>query len=128
MSKKGVYAERNAKMYELRKEGYTHQKIADEFGLSCQRVNQILAERCEGKFRGWTEERCVYPGIRKWLNDNKISCSELGRILYGHNLDGCCRETLAGTLKGKFTPKFAMINKLIDVSGMTYEQLFREGV
>lgn len=127
MSKSKVHEERDAQMVELRRRGHTNKMIAEQFGVSCQRVNQILAERSEGRFRGWSEERCVHDGMRNWLNTNKISCSELGRILYGHNLDGYSRESLARTLRGKKEFKLSTINKLIDVSGMTFEQLFREG-
>lgn len=114
-------------MVEMRRRGYTNKMIADVFGVSHQRVNQVLAERRESQFRGWTAERCVYVGLRNWMNKNKISGSELVRILNGHNLDGYTKESITAALKGKRELKFSTINKLIDASGMTFEQLFREG-
>jgi transcriptional regulator with XRE-family HTH domain len=120
----GRFEEFNA----LRQQGMTHQEIAAACGVSRQRVAQVLAQRTEGHFRPYKPEECVYDGLRKWLNENLISRSDINRILHGEPyVGGHQHERICGRLRGKTTFMMREVDLLLDASGKTYEELFRSG-
>ena len=107
----------------LREQGMTYQQIADHFGISYQAVAQPLAKYQPNHFHYVTETGCVYPNIRKWLNDNKVNKSEFARRC------GFCNQSdrkkrLDGYLKGRCDPPKRVIDKILSVTGLTYEQAF----
>lgn len=115
------------KFKELRKQGLTCREIADMYGCSPQYVSQSCADDIGAKsFRIYKEDECAYPGLRSWLNENKISRAGLTRMLLGKNSWGGSRESLRNKLKGRSSFQISDINILIDRSGLTYEQLFRQ--
>lgn len=116
---------RKKQMIRLYKGGMSYQKIADKYGLSYQRVQQICGGSKENLFRGFTKERCIYSGLRKWLNDNKVSVCELTRRLYGNNCSGNINR-IRGMLKGKPELTKTCIDKLLKITGLTYEELVGE--
>ena len=59
----------------------TYQEIADKYGVSRQVVGQACGKANPCRFRFWKDTACIYPNVRNWLNDNKISKSELVRRL-----------------------------------------------
>lgn len=106
-----------------REKGLTYQQIADKYGVSKQCVAGACGKRDIAYFR--YDNSCVYPALRGWINDNKISTRELLRLMgmtsYGQN-HANLRYRLNG--KGEFTK--SDIDKLLEITGMTYEELFRE--
>ena len=102
--------------------GMTYQQIADKHGVS----RQTVAEACgrQGyQFRHFTKERCVYPFLRQWLNENKVSTAEFIRRM------GCCWSgsmclLYSNYFKGKTYPSKQVIDRMLKVTGLTYEQLF----
>ena len=116
---------RKKQMTRLYKGGMSYKQIAEKFGLSYQRVQQILGGSKENLFRGFTKERCIYSGLRKWLNDNKVSICELTRRLYGNNCSGNINRT-RGMIKGKPELTKTYIDKLLKITGLTYEELVGE--
>ena len=70
------------KMFEMRVKGATLQEIGDKFGITRERVRQILKStisRETSMIRG--REGIIYPNISKWLKDNDISISEFTEML-----------------------------------------------
>ena len=108
----------------MRREGASYREIAQAFGCSYQNVAQILGKYDETKFRPFREKDCVYPGLRKWLNDNKCSRRELFRKMHGKNMGGTSVQTLSNRLHGERGFTMNEINIIISVTGLTYEQLF----
>ena len=88
--------------YRMRLEGATLQSIADHFEVSLEWIRQIVPP-IEGKT--WSLEgmrnRCVYPGIAQWLYENRW-------------------------MNGVHKPNKPTIDKILKVTGMTYEQAFGE--
>ena len=120
--RKGIYA-----MYrEERDKGLTYQQIADKYGVTKQNVGLACRRANPNKFRYHPESRVVFPNLRKWMNDNKISILELtsrmGLEVAHPNLDRVRR-----ILRGEGDPRRTTISKLMEVTGMTYEVLFAEG-
>ena len=65
------------KKYELyrleREKGLSYREIASKYGVSMQNIAQACAKSNPCHFRFWTDEQCIYPNVRNWLNENKIS-------------------------------------------------------
>lgn len=106
-----------------REKGLTHQQIADKYGVSKQCVAQACGRQKTYYYR--YNVTCVYPVLCRWLNDNKISTRELlnrmGLTSYAKNYD-----SIRAKLRGDKELKKSDIDKLIEITGMTYEELFRE--
>ena len=57
--------EEKIKVFEMRLDGYTLQRIANDMGVTRQRIYQILYERPRRGFKS------IYPLLNGWMNDNK---------------------------------------------------------
>lgn len=110
-------AERNA--------GVKLRDIADKYGVSYQAVSQAVCKH-GGYFRPYTEKQCVYPNLRKWLNEKKITRKEflweMGESCAGRNV-----QRITGYFAGKHNPSKRIIDKMLKVTGLTYEEMFWEG-
>jgi transcriptional regulator with XRE-family HTH domain len=106
-----------------RAKGKTYREIAEQYGVTRQAIADACGKYEEGKFKPWTEERCIYPNLRKWLNENKVSMKEFIRRagnIPGGNTDSLFRNYF----KGKNEPRKGVIDKMLEVTGLTYEQLW----
>ena len=122
------YYKSNRKLDEyeaLRNSGWTYQQIADKYGVSRQSVSEIMAKYKRSAFQGFNEKRCVYVGLRNWLNENRCSLKELHRRMYGHNSGGNSKDRYKRLLRGEGLFNKNDIDSLISVTGLTYEELFR---
>lgn len=108
---------------EMREDGMTYQQIADELGCSKSYVGQLLGAFNPLHFRAVTEEGCIYPGLREWMNDNKVGRSEMlrrmGKAAWPRHV-----SKLSGILRGHHDPSKATIDSILKVTGMTYEECF----
>lgn len=114
---------RYEEMDRLKRNGKTYQYIADLYGISRQRVYQILGKMDQRYFKIIPKEKVVFSGLRNWLNENKINITELCRRIFG-NYHTVQRERLNTYLNGKHVMSMPMILKIIDITGLTFEQLF----
>lgn len=105
-----------------RESGLTYQQIADKYGISKQVVHQACGKYTPYLYRPWTKERCIYVNLRRWLEENKITMSELLRRLGRENL-ASNHAQINQYLKGKKNPTKKTIDKFIEVTGLTYEEL-----
>lgn len=115
------------KKYEIyRKErdaGLTYKEIAEKYGVSKQNVAQSCAQYHPRFFKFWTPSRCVYPNVRKWLNDNKMTTAEMVRRMGCKNHTNT-NQSMRNYLRGKDYPPKLKIDKLLAITGLTYEQFF----
>ena len=101
--------------------GMTYNAVAKQYGVSRQRIYQVVHAR-DGMGRNLLMlQRCIYPGLAHRLCDMDIRVGELSDMV------GCSIATMSGYLNGEKQPKLSVINKLIDITGATYEELFRGG-
>lgn len=69
--------EQKIEAYTMRLDGYTLQEIADKFGVSKQRIHQIIPGSLAT--RG-NLERCIYPNIKAWLLEKEMSITSLSKL------------------------------------------------
>lgn len=119
--------QRNRPKHELyledREKGMTYREIAKKHGVSYQAVAASVGRYAPHQFRPFTGKGCVYPNLRKWLNDNEVSRAELLRRM-GMVPGGKPIATLSSYLKGECYPRKEYIDDLLRVTGLTYEKLF----
>jgi transcriptional regulator with XRE-family HTH domain len=108
----------------LREQGYTHQQIAEQLGVSRQYICHICGKQDPCHFQ-YVTDKCVYPNLRKWMNDNKVSRAELLRRMGYQPISGNYGK-LEAIMMGIFLPNKAYIDKMLAVTGLTYEALFAE--
>ena len=106
-----------------RESGKSVAEIAKMYGVSYQTVAQVTAKRNIGYFKHYTEKNCVYPHLRKWLNDNKVTRHEFMRRM-GMITSGTNATRITHYFKGRNYPTKETIDKFLQVTGLTYEELF----
>ena len=120
----GRKTDRKEQIKKDRLSGMTCREVAEKHGVSFQYVQQVCAGLLGSNFQFVTEEKCIYPNLRKWMNENSVCVSELIRRI-GLDAAGENHHRYACVLSGRFLPRKDKIDQLIKVTGMTYEELFR---
>lgn len=115
--------ERKQQMIQDRKNGMKLEDIARKHGVSRTRVTQILGRQCAKNYQ--PVQKCPWPELKRWMNENKISRMELTRRLYGNGHSGNVAKVQA-MIRGEKEPRKWMIDKLLEITGLKYEVLFRE--
>ena len=114
------------RIFELRHDGMTLEEIGNVYGISRERVRQIMEEVTHGydrKMRCSYMQKCIYPGIKKWLLDNRITASELNKKC------GLCEKPtlMYNRIMGVTEFKISEIQKILAYTGMTFEEAFGGG-
>ena len=65
-----------------------------------------------------TEKGCIYPNLRRWLNNDRRRRDRFFKAMRG--------VTIRDMLNGSRQPKKDTIDKMLALTGMTYEELFKE--
>ena len=110
-------------MANMRDSGKTYQEIAEKFNISKQRVYQIIGSNGPKFFRHITATGCIYNGVRQWMNDNKVSITEMTRRLYG-NYSPVNFNRVRNKLNGSASITKKYIDKILEITGLTYEVAF----
>lgn len=109
-------------MQMLRDQGLKYREIAEKFGVSKQYVCMVCSKRNPAYFTP-IDDKCIYPKLRDWMNENKISRNEfvrrMGLTTHTGNI-----SRFGSYLMGEAYPRKQYIDKMLDVTGMTYEELF----
>lgn len=106
-----------------REKGMTYREIAEKHGVSYQCVAHACGKYNPERFQYHKEEAVVFPNLRKWMNDNKISNAELLRRLGYKTYGNAYFSWLRYILNGRNEMKKSTIDKLLAITGMTYEEL-----
>ena len=111
--------ERETRMIELRKQGETYDEIAKQFGITKQRVQQVLAPyKIRRPAKRHDEKRYVFPNIVRWMNINDMSFAKFGATV------GKAGAVVHRYITGKISPNFNFVVKVLEVTGMTFEEAF----
>ena len=116
---------------QLASEGCRQSDIAKKVGVSRQFVSHICwkhnisIERTS--ITTFSSENCVYPALRDWWNENNMSYKKFFDLMqmsyHGENL-----KSMKSFFMGNRDIRKSFIDKLISVTGFSYEQLFyRDG-
>lgn len=120
---KPTYEDRKEQMEKLKSQGWTYAEIAQMFGVTRQRVYQIIGGHYNTHFKRVTEEKCIYPNLLRFLNENRISMRELTRLVYGY-YHRASEQRIRMVLKGADCHK-SLIDKMLDVTRLSYEEAFK---
>lgn len=105
--------------------GMTYQEIADKYGVSRQAVASACAQRGMGRFRPYTAKDVVYPNLRRWLNENQVSRGEFARRMDRVPVSETTQQ-VSEWFRGTVYPAKRSIDKMLAITGLTYEELFYE--
>lgn len=115
-------------IFRLASEGYTQVEIGNLLGLSRQRIAQIMGGR--GKPYSMVRPRSIYRGLNEWMMQNNITYATLTAMM-GYSPSTSAQMQVRNRIMGDTELRMRDINKLIELSGKTYEYLFsfvmREG-
>lgn len=117
-----INSSKRKKMKMLREHGLTYQEIGDRVGVSKQYVGVVCGEHNPSYF-AYIGKECIYPNLRDWMNDNKVSRRELLRRM-GLTAHAENYGRLSRYLRGEASPRKHYIDRMLDVTGMTYEEMF----
>lgn len=114
-------------MQKLKDAGWSLQKIGEKYGITKQSVCQKLASPKPRK-KDYDIERIIFNGIYNlFAEDPYMSVSKLARIMWG-TAEGerANAVKLQNFITGENDSSFKLshINRLIEYSGMTYDELF----
>lgn len=110
----------------FRAKGMTYREIAGWFGVTAEAVRQQLSSMEPANFNAITEKRCIYPGIRLWMNQQHITPRRLAEMM-GYAASSETVNRIARVLSGKTDIKICDIRLLLRLTGMTFEEAFGDG-
>lgn len=100
-------------------EGETVTRIADSYCVSEQSVYRRLSGAGVDVHSITVVPRCGrYPNLGKWMAEHKVSISRFAKAT------GMSYKYLRDFFDGKASPSFRKIQRILEVTGMTYEQAF----
>lgn len=101
-----------------RAKGMTYRQIGEKYGVTYQSV-YITCRNVDGTYKTVIGPKgCIYPNLRAWLNQDRERSKRFFQAM-----KGCAIREI---LKGAQMPKKNAIDKMLALTGMTYEELFQE--
>ena len=104
----------------MRKIGMSYQEIADKFGVSRQYINFLLQDGERVGRKPKNTHQIKYIGLKRYLETNRISIGKFSKMC------GIDYTTMWRNLIGKTDMLKRNIDKILKVTGMTYEEAFKE--
>lgn len=107
-------------MFQMRVNGKTLEEIGKEFGVTRERVRQLLDAHARGISRGHNRCKTVFPGLRDWMFDN---CCSGYKMRHETNL-GITLPSFYSKMQGERPFKIDEIRKILAYTGLTFEEAF----
>lgn len=126
-SMRRIYSDEIAKEYSemvyMYLKGYTLQEIADKYGITKQAVDERFKTLtgARRKFINKGINRCIYPNLKEWLNDNEYNIKNLKEELNYKSY-----KPLVDRLTGKTEWILSDIVKLVELTGKPMDYLFEK--
>lgn len=119
--------EQKLKAVEMRLNGATLEEVANEFGCSKQNIQQEFKKIYESLTSNKCQKisRVIYKGIANWLLDNGKSVSSLAAMVYD-NYSPRKGTWFFEKMRGERVLNIQEIKKILEVTGMTFEECFEE--
>lgn len=110
--------EEKVKAYAMRLDGATLQEVADALGVSREYIRQITPPvETHGRRRS-SYDGCIFPNIANWLYDNRYSYNRFAKLVASNSM------SVYRALVGQTDMPKKLIDKILDATGMTYEEAF----
>lgn len=116
-------AEEREKFREELRNGKTLQQIGNENGISRQRVAQLVG--AVQPMKQWYKTYSVYPAIDSWLKYNRITITTFTQML-GYAANANNQNNVSKRLMGKVNLQKDFIDAVLKVTGLKYEEAFKE--
>ena len=116
---------REKEILELRRSGISLNEIGLKYNISRERVRQICGNRSYCGVLSAKLHKIPYLGLRHWLEENKYSMSEVCEKM-GYSTHDSSRNFMSQLFCGKRQLTKNNIDKLLKITNMTYEELFKE--
>ena len=113
----------NIVMKHLLEDDMNYSEIARKLNVSRQAVHQAVTRYKNKTFVKPTT--CVYPGLRNWMNANRVKVSAFIRLC---DSSGKSDRTIRYYLNGEKDMRKSTIDTILKVTGLTYEQAFGDNV
>ncbi|WP_425755123.1 helix-turn-helix domain-containing protein [Ihubacter sp. rT4E-8] len=113
--------DQKVEMFKMRIEGVSIQEIGEHFGITKQRVSQIMYVPHSGRVSFDIIEACIYPNLISWMAKNRFTVQQLHYELFGY-VSGVVKTYKR--LKGQTEFKIAEIRKILNLTGMTFNECF----
>jgi len=104
-------------------EHQTYAEIAAKYGISRQRVAQMIGRWNPYHFQYVKPNSCVYVGLRNWMNEHRVSRAEIIRRM-GLAYNPTTAHRFACKMCGNQPFTIDEIEFLLHLTGLTYEQAF----
>lgn len=107
----------------LRAQDMTMEEIANEMGCTSQYVQQLLHSAVTSRFRNraWYRHEIIYPNIDRFVKENDLTLSAFARECgYGTSVP------IRNCIVLGHAPKKDVIDAILKVTGMTYEEAFKK--
>ena len=98
--------------------GMTYREIEAKYGITPQAVHTSCMMAGGASCKVITTKSCIWPNLRKWLNQDKQRQDQ-----FFWAMSGCPIRLI---LNGTQHPKENIIDKMLSLTGMSYEELFAE--
>lgn len=116
--------EQKIEMFSMRLDGCTLQEIGNKFGISRERVRKILESTVQKESQmKKAREKVIYPNIAKWMGKNQISMGDFAGLIGLAESPGN-QLRLSRKLQGGIGLRIVDIKKILNVTGMTFEEAF----
>jgi uncharacterized protein YjcR len=113
--------EQKVEAFTMKLDGASYQKIADKFGVSKQCIQQILIGGSRrNELKKWKRE-FIYPNLYTYMIDHEIRTLKDFKDHLGLKI---IPAYLGKRLKGMAEFKIDEIQKIIEITGMTFEEAF----
>lgn len=101
----------------MHEKGFTYEEIGQLLGISKQAAHNAAVRIVKG-FNATSVEKVKYTGLRNWMMSNQVSVSELS--------NRCGYAKMYASIVGESEPSKKYIDSILAVTGLTYEQCFKE--
>lgn len=104
--------------YSMRLDGCSFREIAEKLGVTKQAVQQAIPSIEKRAIKEIPD--CVYPNIYAWMKKRMVSVKDFSTLC------NVAYVTIRRTLSGETTLNKTTIDKILEVTEMTYEEAFRK--
>lgn len=102
----------------MRAEGKSLQEVADRFGVSRQLISKMLPTYNRSYQKCRSPEKVIYSWLRRYMMDNRLTFSRLAIQC------GVGYPQIYNAVTGKCAPVKTTIDRILEGTGMTYEEAF----